>query len=236
MIDYVLEENRLTKDKPNDRYARVVNVESMTENDLAEAITMRNLGISKPEALAMLEAVAEIQLGWLADGKAINTRLTHFHFTIPGALEEGEYPTKAIVRVTPSKEVIEAAQRNALRHVEPIMQLRVDHVVDIKSGTTNRFITNGGSLKIFGHNLKVVGTNPDVGIEFIRLEDPKTFYPVPAVDRIINNPSELLILAPQMVSGESVQLKITTQYGRHGSGLLKTPRSVVFDKVFTVKD
>jgi hypothetical protein len=51
MIDYVLENNLLTKDKPNDRYARVVNQRSRTENDLADAIARRNIGISKAEAL-----------------------------------------------------------------------------------------------------------------------------------------------------------------------------------------
>jgi hypothetical protein len=54
MIDYVLEMNHLTKEKPNDRYARVVNIQSKTEADLAEAIARRNLGI-------MLEAAAEIE-------------------------------------------------------------------------------------------------------------------------------------------------------------------------------
>jgi hypothetical protein len=41
---------------PNDRRARVVNVQSRSESDLAEAIAKRNIGISKAEALAMLEA------------------------------------------------------------------------------------------------------------------------------------------------------------------------------------
>jgi hypothetical protein len=61
MIDYVLENNRW-KDKRNGRYARVVNVRSYAESDLAEAIAQMNFGISKAEALAMLEAVIEIQL------------------------------------------------------------------------------------------------------------------------------------------------------------------------------
>ena len=62
MVDYVLEKNLLTKDKPNDRYARPVNVKTHTQSDLAEAISRRNVGISKAEALAMLEMSSEIQL------------------------------------------------------------------------------------------------------------------------------------------------------------------------------
>jgi hypothetical protein len=48
MIDYVLEENLLTPKDPNDRYARVVNVQSRSESDLAEAISRRNKLKSAP--------------------------------------------------------------------------------------------------------------------------------------------------------------------------------------------
>jgi hypothetical protein len=236
MIDYVLEDNRLTQDDPNDRYARVVNVHSFTENDLAEAIAKRNLGISKPEALAMLEAASEIQLEWLASGNAVNLKLAHYHYGIPGAFKEGEHPTEAVIHITPSKELAAAAKQNTLRHVEPTVQLSVDYVDDVKSGTTNEFITKGGNVKIFGHNLKIAGTKPGVGIEFISVEDPEAIYPVPAVDIIINNPSELLIVAPQMVTNEPVQLKITTQYAGNANKLLKEPRSVIFDTIFTVEE
>jgi hypothetical protein len=109
MIDYVLENNALTKEKPNDRRARVVNQHSYTESDLADAIARRNMGISRPEALAMLEAASEIELEWLLSGSSINLRLAHFHPSIPGTYEEGEYPKEAAIRITPSKEVAEAA-------------------------------------------------------------------------------------------------------------------------------
>jgi hypothetical protein len=105
MIDYVLEDNLLTPKEPNDRRARVVNVQSRSESNLAEAISRRNIGISKAEALAMLEAASEIQLEWLAEGHSINLRLAHFHPSIPGAFEEGEYPKDAVIRITASKEV-----------------------------------------------------------------------------------------------------------------------------------
>jgi hypothetical protein len=233
MIDYVLEDNLLTPKEPNDRYARVVNVQSRSESDLAEAISKRNIGISKAEALAMLEAASEIQLEWLAEGHSINLRLAHFHPSIPGAFEEGEYPKEAAIRITASKEVAETAKTIPLRHVEAVNPIHIDFVHDVKSDTTNSKVTRGGSVKITGHNLKIAGIEPAVGVEFISVEDPEAIYPVPAQDIIINNPSELLIIAPQMVTGEEVQLKVTTQYSGSLKGL-KTPRSVTFGKKLTV--
>jgi hypothetical protein len=233
VMDYVLENNLLTKDKPNDRYARVVNQHSYTEEDLAAVIARRNIGISKPEALAMLEAASEIQLEWLAAGSSINLRLAHFHPSIPGSYEEGEYPTEALIRITPSKEVAETAKKIPLRHVEAVNPIHIEFVYDVKSGTTNDKVTRGGTVKITGHNLKIAGDNPAVGIEFISLEDPEAIYRIPAVDIVTNNPSELMIIAPMMVTGEKVALKVTTQYV-NSAKTLKTPRSVTFERELTV--
>jgi hypothetical protein len=237
MLDYVLVDCLLTKDVPNDRNARVVNVRSYSEIDLAEAISKRNMGISKAEALAMLEATSEIELDWLKDGSSINLRLAHFHPSITGVYKEGEYPKEANIRITPSKEVAEAAGKISLRHVEAVATISVDFVDDVKSATTNAFITKGGNVKITGHNIKIAATKipaPGVGIEFISLEDPEAIYKVPAGDIVINNPSELIIVAPQMVTGEVVQLKITTQYSGSQT-LVKTPHTVTFSKPLTVK-
>ena len=89
MIDYVFEENLLTKDKSNDRSAHVVNQHSYTEEDIAAAIAEGNIGISKAEALAALEAEAEIIKKWIAPSCRIansaadsisicNAKLCHF--------------------------------------------------------------------------------------------------------------------------------------------------------------
>jgi hypothetical protein len=226
--------NHLTKEKTNDRYARVVNVLSKTEADLAEAIARRNLGISKAEALAMLEAAAEIELEWMAEGHSINLRLMHAHPTVPGAFIEGEYPKEAVYRITPSKEAAELAKQIKLRHVEPVFPLRIEQVHDLKSDTTNEKISSRGTVKVYGHNLKIEGTLPEVCAEFVSLEDPEANYRIPMSDFIVNNPSELILVAPQMVKDEEVQLKITTQYSSSVK-LLKAPHSTTFNAVFTVE-
>jgi hypothetical protein len=233
MIDYVLESNPLTRDKPNDRRARAVNVHSCTEEDLAEAISKRNMGISKPEALAMLAALTQIQMEWITAGHSINLSMAHFHPSIPGAYEEGTYPKEAAYRITPSKEVAMAAKMIPLRHVEPVNPIRIAFVNDVKSNTTNDLITGGGTVKITGHHLKIAGTAEfAVGVEFIST-DTGTVYAIPAQDLIINYPSELMIIAPLMTSGEKVALRVTTQYSG-GATLLKKPRSITFERELTI--
>ena len=233
MIDYVLENHLLKKDRPGERYARAVNVRSYTEQDLAEAIAGRNMGISKPEALAMLEAIAEIEKEWLAAGNAVNLKTVHLRPSIPGMFREGEYPKKAIIRATPSKEIVELAGKIRLRQVEPVSPILVDYVHDVKSDTVSEKITRGGTVKVAGHNLKIAGDAASVCIEFVSLENPEANYRIPAGDIIVNNPMKLIVVAPMMTAGEEVQLKITTQFSG-GSKQVKTPRSYVFDRTLTV--
>jgi hypothetical protein len=232
-VEYVLEDNVLTQKDPNDMYARVVNARSRTKADLAKAISERNIGISMPEALAMLEAAAEIMLEWLVNGDSINMRLAHYHHSVPGSFHEGEFPREAAIRITASKEVAELAKTIPLRRVEPVNPIRVESVHDVKSDTQNSMITSGGSVKVKGHNIRVAGTEPTVGVEFVNADNPAYVYPVPAEDLVVNNPSELIVIAPAMSSGEEVLLKITTQYS-NGVKDLKTPHSTTFVKKLTV--
>jgi hypothetical protein len=88
-------------------------------------------------------------------------------------------------------------------------------------------------VKISGHHLKVAGDDPTVGLAFVNAEYPENVYPVPLTDMIVNNPSELIIVAPEMPSGAKVKVRVTTQYSS-GAKVLKKPRSVTSDKTLTV--
>jgi hypothetical protein len=233
MIKYVLENNVLTSQDPNDRYARVVEVRTRTQNDLAQAVADRNMGISKPEVLAMLEAQAEIIERWVADGDAVLTRTVHIHPTVPGVYKDGEHPTQAVVRTTPTKELSEAIKKTPLQHTEPVSPIRIELFHDTQTNTTNNKVTRGGAVKITGHNIKIAGTDDTVGIVFISLEDPDAIYPVPAKDILINNPSELMIIAPLMVVDEEVVVRVTTQF-TNSKTLLKLPRSYTFERKLQV--
>jgi hypothetical protein len=231
MIKYVLEQNQLTKSDPNDRYARVVDARARTEDDIAEAIERRNIA-PKSTVHAIFEAMSEITCEWLADGDSVNTQLAHFHHTIPGVYREGEHPTEATVKVTPSKEVINAGKKARLHHTEPVAAIRIEFVHDVLTDTTNSKVTRSGTVKLSGHNIKIAGENPTVGVEFLSQEDPEAIYRVTPKNLLINKPSELMFIAPAMVPDEQVVVRVTTQFA--GNKNLKAPRSYTFDRVLTV--
>jgi hypothetical protein len=233
MIDFYLVNNLLTKGDKNDFRAQVTNQETYTEDDLANDLVEYNLGISKPQALATIEAINEIIRRQIKKGRNISLKLVNFHFTIPGAFKEKELPCHTELRATPTKEASETARTVPLKHVETPEHIRVDFIHDVKSDTVNDKITQFGTVKIGGHNIKIAGDNPSAGIEFHSLEDPESIYKIPQGDIIVNNPGELIIVAPRMVPGELVVLKVTTQFSG-SSRLLKVPRSVTFDRELTV--
>ncbi|MDR0614260.1 MAG: DUF4469 domain-containing protein [Dysgonamonadaceae bacterium] len=233
-LKYVLESNLLTKD-PNDRYARPVDVRTHTEEDLADAVSKRNPSINKSFYLAMKATEAEVITDWVTEGDSILTKTVHIHPTIPGTVKEGEHPKEAAIKVTPGKLLAEAAKKIRLQHTEPMSQIRIEFVHDIQSNTTNDTITRGGTVKITGYKLKIAGENPAVGVEFLSQEDPEAIYKVTPKNILINNPSELLVIAPRMVVGEKVLVKVTTQYSGTGTPL-KSIRSYTLDKELTVID
>jgi hypothetical protein len=111
--------------------------------------------------------------------------------------------------------------------------IQVLQVTDVKTGSVNDIITPNRNLKITGHKLKIVGDNPAVGILFRSQEDPESVYRVAPEDIVVNNPSELIIVIPQLPAGDTFKLEVTSQYA--GTTPLKEPRTAIFDKILTVE-
>ena len=105
----------------------------------------------------------------------------------------------------------------------------ISHVVDSKTGSVNDLLTPGGTLKIRGGKLKIVGDNPLVGVFFEN--ETANLTQVPEIDIIVNNPAELIVQIPALTAG-TYKLVIRNQFAM--GKLLKEPRATVFDKILTV--
>lgn len=101
----------------------------------------------------------------------------------------------------------------------------VDKVVDVKTGSVNDSITIGRNLQIFGAKIKIAGSNPDVGIYFVN-QSTNQIIKVDDSDIVVNLPSQLYIVVPQLTKG-TYSLMIKTQFSR--AALLKKPRLCMFD-------
>ncbi len=103
-------------------------------------------------------------------------------------------------------------------------------VKDIKSGSLNDILTPGKNLKISGSKIRVSGENTACGIFFVNAAT-QARVAVPSGDIVTNNPSEIIIVIPELAAG-TYTLEIVSQYA--GSNTLKEPRTSVLEKPLTV--
>jgi hypothetical protein len=108
----------------------------------------------------------------------------------------------------------------------------IEQAFDVKSGTINDLLTPERNLKIAGYKIKIAGDNPANGIFFVNQATGERTK-VDDSDIVTNNPSELIVVIPNLNVG-TYQLEVITQYSA-GATALKEARSALFDKILTVQ-
>ncbi|MDR2407046.1 MAG: DUF4469 domain-containing protein [Bacteroidales bacterium] len=105
-------------------------------------------------------------------------------------------------------------------------------VTDAKTGSVNDLLTPNRNLKIAGSKIKITGNNAANGVYFVNIDTAERTK-VDDSDIILNNPSELIVLIPELKAGTYL-VEVTTQYGSNSKTVLKEPRTVIFDRELTV--
>ena len=233
-----LYDNLLTPD-PNDFSAKVISERSLNIKDICESSATRGgADISAPAMQHGVELFLKEMAYLLCDGFSVNTGYFTAVPSIRGAFSsptenfnsnkhsilfqftQGDTLRKEIANV--EIEILGVAESGT-----EIMQ-----VTDVKTGSVNDLITPNRNLKIIGSKIKLAGDHPDIGLVFIDETNPSNIFMVEMTDFAVNNPSELIIIIPEDMPIGQYKLQLTTQYG--GTKSLKTPRTVVFDKILTV--
>lgn len=184
----------------------------------------------------MLEAEKQVIGDIIAEGEAVNTELFNAFPSIHGVFTNAEDSLDASRHKVKINLHAGTALRQAVAQVKTkkvaavITGTVITSVTDIKSGTVNDKLTPGHDLKIHGVKLKITGTDPACGFYFVATAGGAETL-VDSSDIVVNNPSELIVLAPNLAAG-TYRAKIVTQY--NGGKGRKTPLSITFDKVLTV--
>ncbi len=106
----------------------------------------------------------------------------------------------------------------------------IDYIMDMKTKSINDKLTPERNLRVTGDRIKIAGDDPEVGIFFVSEADG-TIYRVDEEDIVINNPSEIMVVVPNLPEG-AYKLKIVTQFT--SASTLKHPRTVQSDVLLTV--
>ena len=236
-IKAYLHDNLLT-DNPNDLSARVNSERSLSIDDICKSAVTR--GGADVSAAAMKHAVELFlkEMGYrLCDGFSINTGYFTASPSIRGVFDspnEGFNPQKHSV-------LFQFNQGSALRSELSAVTVEIlgvaesgafiGQVTDVKSGTVNDLLTPDRNLKITGSKIKIAGETPgETGVYFIN-QATQDVIKVPESDIVTNNPSEVIVVIPELIAGE-YKLQIVTQYSSGKN--LKEARTLLFDKILTV--
>ena len=229
--------NNVLTPNANDFMARVQSERSLNVKDVCRAATTR--GGADISAAAMEHAVNLFlkEMGYgLCDGFSINTGWFTASVSIRGVFgspnekfnaakhtvmfdfNQGSLLRKELANVT--VEITGVADTAAY----------IAQVIDVKTGSVNDLLTVGRNLKIAGSKIKIAGDNPANGVYFVN-QATQNRTQVDTTDMVTNNPSELVIVIPELAAGE-YKLELVTQFTN--STFLKEPRTAVFDKILTV--
>ncbi|MDR2205126.1 MAG: DUF4469 domain-containing protein [Flavobacteriaceae bacterium] len=237
-IKCYLYDNVLTED-PNDFIARVASERSLSVKDVCTSAATR--GGADVSAAAMEHAVnlwlKEMAYN-LCDGFSVNTGYFVANAHIRGVFGSPE-ETFDKTKHTLSFDFVQGSQLR--RELGSVMveilgiadaSLSIAQVIDVKTGSVNDLLTPNRNLRIAGSKLKIAGENTDCGIYFINQTTGERTK-VDATEIVTNNPSELIIIIPELAAG-TYKVEVTTQFGGNSKQLLKDPRTATFDKILTV--
>jgi hypothetical protein len=139
-----------------------------------------------------------------------------------------------VAHVLPSKELREALKS---LEVEVLGMAQVANVInsvtDVFTGQENVCLTRGGMAHVIGNKIKIVGTNPEVGLKLRYLSDD-TVWTIPETSIGINDPSRVSFVVPSDLQPGDYRLSIVTQHSGGGTEL-KNPRTVTLDIDLTVE-
>ena len=235
--------NQLTPDVDDD-YTVKVDTQSTPLNldDIARA-TAQRLGEEEVKVKAALQVGMEVIAQAVASGFCVSTPLCYAQPMATGVVMEHELSQP----VDHDKVRVYASFRQGTAVTEALAQAKLQ--LFLQPAATGPYIAGmtsalyseqtgtggavtrvplpmeaGGMAVITGNGLKVVGTDPTVGVTLTSVDNPGTSYFIPASKISPNTPKKLQFVLPAGVTEGAWTVKVTTQYSG-SQNLTKEPRS-----------
>jgi hypothetical protein len=232
MVNYSTHPNLLTE-RQDDFAAQTHSKSSLNMDDIIVLMEKRGSTTTKTDALAVLNDFHETVKSATISGSTVNTPLFNTSFSITGVFNgamDSFDPKRHKLNVKISKGTL-------LRAIEKDIKPRkinvdaprphIKEVIDSITGKIDLELTSDGIVVINGYNIKIAGSNPACGLYFVEADGTE----IKATVFVQNDPSRLVAKIPILSEGDC-RIKIITQYS--GGKDLKNPKTMIYDKVFTV--
>jgi hypothetical protein len=233
-----LSKNLLT-DREDDFYGRVVNIASVSEDELIERVVKSGTDIHAATLKASYDLLKRQAIDAIVRGEIVSFGLGHIaldvHGTFIGQGAQWDSKTNRLAaRITASKDLRERLAKTPV-HVlgEAPDNSVINSIADIASDTVNDKLPPGGIANIKGNRIKITGTDPTIGLYFTE-QETKEETPIPSTAIGTNDPSKISFVIPASIVPGDYLLSIVTQYSGGGKER-KDPKTIVLNHVLTVE-
>jgi hypothetical protein len=225
-------------EQKDDRFGRVVTSKSLSEKDLVNIAVTRRTDLNATTLKAAMEILKEIAIEKIANGASVNFGLGYFRLGVNGVFigDNARWDNSKhslSVRVTPN-----SGLRQTINSCTAVVRgmaatgLAINSITDISSGEVNSRLTPGGGVNLTGSKIKIEGNDARIGIKLIN-QDTQEETPILMKSILINDPSKITFIVPEVLANGDYTLVITTQFGNSGS-LLKEARTYTADYIFKI--
>lgn len=222
-----LADNSVTTDNKDDKILLLESSGKVGLEQIYKEMKEEDTGLRMETIVHVVTLFLRVVMRLILNGYSVNTGIFRAVAQFVGVVEKGQWnPATNSVYVSFTQEKL-LREEIAKTKVEILgTKANVMYILEVedrKTGLKDGTATPGRNFFVRGSHLKVVGSNPTVGVT---LTDSTGNVTKLVDDELsINKPSELTLLLPAGLKDDTYTLTVCTQYSQSAQ-LLKEPRSV----------
>lgn len=228
-LNVQLADNTVTVDNKDDKIAVLVSAGTADFQRVVSEIMEVNPGLERETVEAVMNLENRVVKKLLLTGFRVNTGLYNAVAQPTGVVENKAWDKAknslyvSFTQGADLREAISATTVNIIGEKGDAMYIAGGQ--DASTRATGFTATAGRNFTLTGARLKVVGTDPSVGIT-LTASNGGAVTQITEDMWAVNDPSKLIFLIPAGLPDGEYTLRVTTQYNGGNTTLLKTPRSV----------
>ena len=222
-----LADNTVTTDDKTDKILLLESAGNIGLEQIYKEMKEEDTGLKMETIVHVVTLILRIVMRFVLNGYSVNTGLFRAVVQFVGTVKKGVWnpeENSIYVSFNQEKQLRESIAKTKVEILGTKANVMyILEVEDRKTGLKDGTATPGRNFFVRGSHLKVVGSDPAVGVT---LTDSAGNVTKLVDDEVsINKPSELTLLLPVDLKDDTYTLTVCTQYSQSAQ-LLKEPRSV----------
>ncbi len=222
-----LVDNSVTTDNKDDKILLLESSGKVGLEQIYNEMKEEDTGLRMETIVHVVTLFLRVVMRLILNGYSVNTGLFRAVAQFVGVIDKGQWNAESnsvYVSFTQEKLMREAIAKTKVEILGTKANVMyILEVEDRKTGLKDGTATPGRNFFVRGSHLKVIGSDPAVGVT---LTDSTGNVTKLVDDEVsINKPSELTLLLPAGLKDDTYTLTVCTQYSQSAQ-LLKEPRSV----------